>query len=833
MASTLFPPIVESWMPAFVASEGVSIPYTVSSLSAGGSGKIDYSLRLANSNKGIEETIPAGSPFSITGNKFTAGCTYKLQVRFNNEGKKSEWSRVCLLKAIKRPVFDCNLAGRKTLSIDTPTIQATLDAGDENLRSYIIKLYDGNGDEVYNSRVQYTNEFSPNAIYHEIPMKLINGMSYKCIISYTTENGYEGISPEYDFVVRTGTSMEINCTWEATVDYDNGAVHLEAHSIKGDDIYFRRLIITRASSEDNFTKWEDIKVTKGSYDAEFDDFTVKSGVYYNYGIQLYAPSNQTRSNMITLKEPIRIDLEYAHLTDKNLQFNVKFDTDISSYKHTVLESKVDTIGSKYPYIRRNAAVNYKQFSLSGLISWETDIEGKFVTDEDIYANPNLYKDAQIDENGDKHYLENRMIYKGISDSIAKRGNTSPDLNWDLVGAEVINHYDYIYERGFRELILDFFYNGKAKLFRSTPEGNILVKLMDVSLTPKKELSRMIYSFTCTAVEVDEDSIDKYKEYEIIEWDNNLLTDLEAKYDILPIAQAVINPSEVGGLDILTTVLSSKHKSFYYGHTSSVIRRLRYLKLTFYCDQTYLNETDDMTDPIIQERKAQHPDSINLGNGQYAQGFRFYTDKGEVIVPARQGYLTYVDDDLKDANPAFPWNATFVPAPYTTGIYVFNGKDTNIQGLYFDSESNYEVCLEYSAEIASYESIDPTGGTAPDYIYENRTIEGQLRGDFAAGEEFYNILYNRFNYNFTDSISPSERCFSTFLSFNMIEIEAAPGTQIQYKLKNGTTQTATVDYTGVFWLNNPDDIIESFQFVNDTNAYVNFVVELFTGYYKET
>ena len=68
---------------------------------------------------------------------------------------------------------------------------------------------------------------------------------------------------------------------------------------------------------------------------------------------------------------------------------------------------------------------------------------------------------------------------------------------------------------------------------------------------------------------------------------------------------------------------------------------------------------------------------------------------------------------------------------------------------------------------------------------------------------------------------------------MIEIEAAPGTQIQYKLKNGTTQTATVDYTGIFWLNNPDDIIESFQFVNDTNAYVNFVVELLTGYYKET
>ena len=42
-------------------------------------------------------------------------------------------------------------------------------------------------------------------------------------------------------------------------------------------------------------------------------------------------------------------------------------------------------------------------------------------------------------------------------------------------------------------------------FLKQTEGNILVKLMDISLTPNQTLGRMLYSFSATAYEIDEES----------------------------------------------------------------------------------------------------------------------------------------------------------------------------------------------------------------------------------------------------------------------------------------------------------------------------------------
>ena len=57
------------------------------------------------------------------------------------------------------------------------------------------------------------------------------------------------------------------------------------------------------------------------------------------------------------------------------------------------------------------------------------------------------------------------------------------------------------ERYFKLLVLDWLTDGKPKLFRSPTEGNYIVRLLNVSLTPKIELGRMIHEFTCTAYEV--------------------------------------------------------------------------------------------------------------------------------------------------------------------------------------------------------------------------------------------------------------------------------------------------------------------------------------------
>ena len=50
-------------------------------------------------------------------------------------------------------------------------------------------------------------------------------------------------------------------------------------------------------------------------------------------------------------------------------------------------------------------------------------------------------------------------------------------------------------------MLEWLNNGKPKLFRSPTEGNYMVRLMNVSLSPNDTLSRTIHSFSATGYEI--------------------------------------------------------------------------------------------------------------------------------------------------------------------------------------------------------------------------------------------------------------------------------------------------------------------------------------------
>jgi len=59
------------------------------------------------------------------------------------------------------------------------------------------------------------------------------------------------------------------------------------------------------------------------------------------------------------------------------------------------------------------------------------------------------------------------------------------------------------ERYFKLKVLDWLTDGKVKLFKSPAEGNYLVRLLNVSMTPEDHLGRMIHSFTSTGYEIAE------------------------------------------------------------------------------------------------------------------------------------------------------------------------------------------------------------------------------------------------------------------------------------------------------------------------------------------
>lgn len=86
---------------------------------------------------------------------------------------------------------------------------------------------------------------------------------------------------------------------------------------------------------------------------------------------------------------------------------------------------------------------------------------------------------------------------------------------DFMGRSPVDFYDFTYEREFRDKVLEFLYNDRPKLFKSPTEGNVLVRLTDVQASPEQAIGRMIYSFSASAWEIDEATISNYIKYNLI------------------------------------------------------------------------------------------------------------------------------------------------------------------------------------------------------------------------------------------------------------------------------------------------------------------------------
>ena len=176
------------------------------------------------------------------------------------------------------------------------------------------------------------------------------------------------------------------------------------------------------------------------------------------------------------------------LVSKDRQLELTFDANISSLKPVVTNSITTTLGSQYPFVKRNGNVNYLQFPIGGLITCQQDSNYLFYSLEEIYnGNTNLYK------------------------------------TFNTINHITINN-DYVLEKIFREKVIDFLNNDSVYLFKSPTEGNILIKISDISLSPNTTLGRMIWSFSGTANQIDKNSIENYQKYQII--DNKKVTRLD-------------------------------------------------------------------------------------------------------------------------------------------------------------------------------------------------------------------------------------------------------------------------------------------------------------------
>ncbi len=253
------------------------------------------------------------------------------------------------------------------------------------------------------------------------------------------------------------------------------------------------MAVRRSSNRDNFSRWEDIKiipqvqgVVNENNEYSFKDRLIESGIWYMYAIQ--PMSGVERGSLF--KSPKRaVIYDSAFLLGENgRQLNLKYDKVVASMKRNIKESRVETIGSKYPFVTRNANVDYREFPLTGLITHFMDESEEFAPRASLFV--------------DDEFAEESF-------------DLSPDYE-ALYRANGLNGYNNTtLEREFRNRVHDFLVDGKPKLFKSPKEGNILVRLMDVNLSSRQDINGgMVYTFSCTAVEVDSTTIENIDKYNI-------------------------------------------------------------------------------------------------------------------------------------------------------------------------------------------------------------------------------------------------------------------------------------------------------------------------------
>lgn len=748
----LYPPILDTYMPAFIIAEdrdkisgecvihfslskynqdnqiglvciSITNQYTNESvlntptglkavpLEAANSGIYTVRIPAANIKEGwrINEIYKVQLRFTDTDISNTSlnisNIENKMDFIISNSDHFSEWSTVCLVQGILQPVLSLNdfvegNAGAETTftSFENVIAGKLITYDQEELESYQFQIYKENFPEKveYDSGLIYSNPYQVNEINAPLLYGFVDGEKYILKFTYYTKNLYTE-TEIFNFIILDETGEALEATIQATADNYLGCVKIHVESTV--ERFFGNLTIRRTSNKSNFTLWEDVHTTaitsEGFLNYDWHDYTVESGVWYKYCVQKRS-RNGDRGLVVRDPEPVMVILDDMFLSGGGRHLRIKFNPQISSYQRVVSETSTQTIGGKYPFITRNGNLNYRQFSISGLISY-------FMDDEDLFTNK------------DELYENQTSLY-----------NTYNEDN------QISPYRDFILEKKFRDKVEAFLCDGKVKLFRSTPEGTALVRLMNISLNPEPTLGRMLYSFSATAYEIDEVNITNLLKYNIYQVGavQDVLIDTYDKFTQVRLTGR--NTSLVGALQ-------EKENSASMTGLQKEVLHIKKLDLQFDGDPYILYIPNNINDKIL---------TYDNGESEYSRMLGFL-----ITVKLENNYEKQI-------------------VIGTNGSYHLEGEDLKILDVIIDTGAyNSNSAVFCSCVFAGQESAIHTQGPPAQIRYYQRA--GQVRGVYRPQDEIGQEIY----YKYKSELATG---YQKLYSLNKITLEGPVGAAFYIK-----------------------------------------------------
>lgn len=764
---SLFPPILNSYMPAFKKGENLKIYFKLSTFNSRSDfNSIHVSInRLDNNQSALNRSLYPNniimfngcaseegkdfyyieiSPTDIQGG-WEEKCLYKIQLRLsskqftdkaigennwlaNNQDYFSEWSTVSITKcigdiSISVPLFESVITGASgedlVLYLTSLTFEGLyLNDKDKNetLEKISLELKDEEGNLLEKSgEITCTKD---NVIKYYFYTKPVSNKKY--ILSYKaeTKNCYT-FSNSYTFLTEEITTDNLNCEIfcseeDRQEDEDNGVVTIHVTSIDN-SIFSGNINVQRSSSKDNFLVWEDVlkKPINGEVlNLEFKDYTIESGVFYKYGIRKvdYNIKDGKRiesfGSFEYMAKPVVRLFDHCFLLGKNgKQLKLSLNPQINSFQSKVVETAVETIGSVFPTISRNSRTKYKTFPFTGTLSFEQD------------------------------------------ESFLEEDKTLELSQEFLFSNELAREYSYTKERFFREKVLEFLQDFSPKLFKSDQEGNIIVVATDVSCTPKNELGRLVYDFSCTFTEIEENTSENRLKNGFFRLDEYSLEFTTKEMKIGQIQEEI--PT---GEDIVTMFIKKK-----YEYEEKII-----LGYDYRIDHIKRMKIEFISPPML----------IKDQNNRPMLGYKINLNGKDICID-RNGY--YVVDGRIKINSLF---------------------------LYGDSENKVNK-LKIDLNFIFTETKSLSKGKVIK-SRSTRTNIGQFVNSVPCGTYLYNTLYYKYYFEWKEE-------YQRLTSIKRFTVEGVPGTTLWIKdYKDNKLEKHIIGETGVLNFSefNDNDIIIS-------------------------
>ena len=737
-----------------------------------------------------------------------------------SSGTLSEWSSVCLIKKIYSPVLKINLftdeLGNNLQDLPSfyegyiPLIGSVLykesnGKSSEKIQEFQVKVFNDQNQLIFSGDTIYPEKENEITYYLNTQNFSLGESSstniYKILISVVTSSLFS-FDKELSFQLNEATLPEseyqpfdpdTNSTViQVNLDHTSG---IASFKIKNILPLQGTLHIRRTSSKSNFTKWEDFKKIKikNFLDEEIQDNTISPLVWYKYSYQYqnaqgtYFPAQETKLFFA--------DFESSSLIQGDRQLNLLYNCSLSNYKQASSRTKVDTLGGQYPLFSENAILNYKQFSLSGTISSESDFNQIFLKKEQYF------KSETFDEY--KNYLLNNKISSIVRNDV----DPSPISSLNIAKTTV---NDWLWEREFREEAIKWLNNGEPKLFRSISEGVVPVILTDINLSPKNELNRMLYDFSATAYQVgDGDSVKDLIKLKILDYDDTDYSsnDYSEKEEPNEEVSQILKPgqlfnfsSEEEIFSLISSEVQAKNKLNKYTlqdlHFSSLNSNLSNFRLknvkiffesephVFFFSSNYpngvhwegaiLDANNNNIFPINKEDLSYTP----MGNIRYNQG------------QLKQGYKIIYKIDLgeketsKDPLGAFINKKKYYQIPSNVDV-TYLRLNTELSPNLDQATIEYVVSYNQSENSSIVDSIK--GAKIA------KSVVGQISDLFPCDENIGTKIKKK--YNFYTSNTQQQMTYWKGLS-----IEARPYTVVSLEYNSREIKQYVIGQTGLFSLN---------------------------------